>query len=389
MQTHAAILERPRLPRPYARSRPLTVEPVELAAPGPGELLVAIDAAGICHSDLSVVDGSRPRPTPMGLGHEATGIVTELGPHVTDIAVGDRVVLVFVPSCGTCASCTAGRPAHCPTAARANTAGTLLSGRRHLRRSTGPIHHHLGISGFAQHAVVDRRSAVVVPADTPAPVAALFGCAVLTGAGALRNTARLVAGESAAVVGLGGVGMSAILGAVLANAYPIVAIDPIPAKRHLALALGATHVAAPADAPMVLGSMLADGADVVLEAAGRPDALELAWRLTRRGGRTVTVGLPDPSATMAVPIATLVGEGRAILGSYLGDSVPQRDIPRYLALWRAGRFPVDLLLDRPRPLTDINAALDDLANGTTLRQVVLPGPSLPGPPGEHVPAHQD
>lgn len=371
LETLAAVLDGFGSPRPYYGSLPLKLEPLQLSGPGPEELLVAIDAAGVCHSDLSVVNGARRRPTPMALGHEATGIVEAVGEAVTDVEIGDRVVLVFVPSCGLCARCASGEPARCRRAAAANTAGTLLSGARRLHRDGGPVHHHLGVSGFAEYAVVDRRSAVVLPTDVPPPIAALFGCAVLTGVGAVINTADLRPGESVVVIGLGGIGLAAIMGAVVAGAHPIVAIDPVGTKRDHAIELGATLALSPDDIA-ALADILPDGADAAIEAAGRARALETAWSLTRPGGRTVSVGLPDPSDRLTVPITDLVGQGRTLQGSYLGDSIPQRDIPRYLALWRAGRLPVDRLLSRTRPLTEVNEALEDLAGGNTLRQVILP-----------------
>ncbi|MGP4109461.1 alcohol dehydrogenase catalytic domain-containing protein [Streptomyces sp. 4N509B] len=373
MRTQAAVLYESALPRPYSRSRPLALEEVELADPGPGELRVAVDAVGVCHSDLSVVDGTRRRPTPMALGHEATGIVEAVGDGVADAARGDRVVLVFVPSCGRCDRCAGGRPAHCPRAARANAEGTLLSGTRRLSRAGASLHHHLGVSGFARHAVVDRGSAVVVPPDVPAPIAALFGCAVLTGVGAVLRTAEVRPGESALIVGLGGVGLAALLGAVLANAHPIVAVDPVPAKRELALRLGATVALAPGDATTGLRDVLPDGADAAIETAGRTAALTTAWTLTRPGGRTVSVGLPDPSERFALPVTELVGQGRRLLGSYLGDSAPHLDVARYLALWRAGRLPVERLLGDTAPLSAVNETLEAMAGGQTLRQVLLPG----------------
>jgi Zn-dependent alcohol dehydrogenase len=373
MRTQAAVLYESALPRPYSRSRPLRMEEVELADPGPGELRIAIDAVGVCHSDLSVVDGTRRRPTPMALGHEATGIVEAVGDGVPDANPGDRVVLVFVPSCGRCDRCASGRSAHCVNGARANAEGTLLSGARRLSRAGTSLNHHLGVSGFARHAVVDRRSAVVVPPDVPAPIAALFGCAVLTGVGAVLHTAEVRPGESALVVGLGGVGLAALLGAVLANAYPIVAIDPVPAKRDLALRLGATLTLAPEDATPELRDLLPDGADAAIETAGRTAALTTAWTLTRPGGRTVSVGLPHPAERFALPVTELVGQGRRLLGSYLGDSVPHRDVARYLALWRAGRLPVERLLGGTAPLPTVNETLEAMAEGQTLRQVLLPG----------------
>ncbi len=213
MKIRAAILEEMGRQPPYAASQPLTIDEVELAPPGRGEVLVKIAAAGLCHSDLSVIDGNRPRPMPMALGHEAAALVVETGDDVDDLAKGDHVVLVFVPSCGHCEPCATGRPALCEPAAAANAAGTLLSGARRITRRGMPVHHHLGVSAFAEYATVSRRSLVKIDHNVPLEHAALFGCAVLTGVGAVVNTARVTAGSTVAVVGLGGVGLAALLGA--------------------------------------------------------------------------------------------------------------------------------------------------------------------------------
>src|SRR5690625_4543980 len=214
MKVRAAILDKIGAEAPYAQSKPLTIEEVELAPPGEGEVLVRVKAAGLCHSDLSVINGDRPRPTPMALGHEAAGIVEEVGPGVHDLAPGDHVIMVFVPSCGHCIPCAEGRPALCEPGAAANTAGTLLSGARRIQRAGADIHHHLGVSAFADYAVVSRRSLVKIDPTLPLDEAALFGCAVLTGVGAVVNTAQMRAGMTAAVIGLGGVGLAAVLGAI-------------------------------------------------------------------------------------------------------------------------------------------------------------------------------
>src|SRR5687768_3221852 len=229
---------------PYADSKPLVLETLQLDPPGPGEVLVRIKAAGLCHSDLSVINGNRPRPMPMALGHEAAGIVEEVGPvegAKSDLAPGDHVVFVFVPSCGHCEPCTVGRPALCEPGAAANGAGTLLSGVRRLHRPDGStVNHHLGVSAFADYATVSRHSLVKVDKDLPLNEAALFGCAVLTGVGAVFNTAQVPAGSSVAVIGLGGVGLSSLLGAVAAGARQIVAIDLSDQKLAFARELGAT-----------------------------------------------------------------------------------------------------------------------------------------------------
>ena len=278
MEIAAAVLEEMGLPRPYAESRPLKVERLALADPGPGEILVEIRAAGLCHSDLSVIDGNRPRPLPMALGHEAAGIVRALGPGVDDLAVGDHVVLVFVPSCGDCAPCMEGRAALCEPGARANGAGTLLSGARRLSRNGTPVNHHLGVSAFADHAVVSRRSAVKVPRDLPFEEAALFGCAVITGVGAAVNTAGVRPGATVAVVGLGGVGLNAVLGARLAGAERIIALDLVDEKLALARELGATDTlrADAPDAAATVREWTSGGVDCAIETAGATPAAGIA-----------------------------------------------------------------------------------------------------------------
>jgi alcohol dehydrogenase len=374
VRIRAAVLGAMGLPAPYAASRPLELAEVELDPPGPGEALVRIEAAGLCHSDLSVIDGNRPRPVPMVLGHEAAGTVEEVGPDVPDLARGDRVVMVFVPSCGRCLPCAEGRPALCEPGAAANGAGTLLSGERRLRRGAEPLHHHLGVSAFAERAVVARRSLVRVDPDLPPEIAALFGCAVLTGVGAVFNTARMRPGASVAVLGLGGVGLAAVLAAVAAGARRVVAVDLLPGKLDLARALGATDgvLAGGPDAAAELRDLPAGGVEYAFETAGSARALELAFKVTRRGGTTVTAGLPPPDAALALPAVALVAEERTLKGSYLGGAVPSRDLPRYIELYRRGRLPVDRLLTGTLPLDRINEGFDRLARGEAIRQVVLP-----------------
>ncbi|TCC56175.1 alcohol dehydrogenase [Kribbella pittospori] len=366
MIVRGAVLREMGLPGPYAESRPLRIEELELAPPGPGELLVRIRAAGLCHSDLSVIDGSRPRVMPMLLGHEATGEVVQS--EAPGFAVGDSVAFAFVPACGECGACAEGRAALCEPGAAANTAGTLLSG---VRRLDG-VHHHLGVSGFADHAVVSARSAVKIDPSLRPEIAALFGCAVMTGVGAVVNTAQVRAGRSAVVFGLGGVGLSALLGAALVGAHPLVAVDVVPSKLALAESLGATHtVLAGEGAVEEVREATSGGADYAFETVGNAKVLEQAYAATRRGGTTVTVGLPHPSQTFSVPAVSLVAEERTVKGSYLGSSVPSRDIPRYISLYQAGRLPVDRLLSATVGLDDLNEAFDNLAAGTSVRQVLL------------------
>ena len=359
--------------RPYATSRPLAIEELDLAPPGPGEIRIRLAAAGLCHSDLSVINGDRPRPLPMALGHEAAGVVDALGEGVNDLQPGDHVVVVFVPSCGHCAPCAEGRPALCEPGAKANLAGTLLAGTRRLSRNGAPINHLLGCSTFADHAVVSRRSVVRIDREVPLTEAALFGCAILTGVGAVVNTAEVRAGASVAVVGLGGVGLAAVLGAVAAGARQIVAVDLADDKLALARELGATDAvnAGAVDAAEQVRALTKGGAEFVFEFAGAIKALELAYRVTCRGGMTITAGLPPAAATFAIPAVNLVVEERTVKGSYVGTCVPSRDIPRYIALYRQGRLPVDRLLSGTLALDDINVGFDRLQDGQAVRQVIV------------------
>ena len=373
MKIRAAVLREMRVAPPYATSRPLAIEDVDLDPPGPGEVLVRIAAAGLCHSDLSVINGDRPRPMPMALGHEAAGVVAALGAQVDDLAIGDHVVMVFMPSCGHCLPCAEGRPALCEPGAAANGKGEMLTGGSRLKLGGASLHHHLGCSAFADHAVVARRSLVRIDKDLPLTEAALFGCAVLTGVGAVVNTAQVKAGQSVAVVGLGGVGLAALMGAVAAGAAQVIGVDLADDKLGLARQVGATATvdAGAADAVAQVRALTAGGADFVFEMAGSVRALETAFRMTRRGGTTVTAGLPPPDAALAVNVVSLVGEERTLKGSYIGTCVPTRDVPRYIALHRAGRLPVDRLLSGTLRLDDINEGFDHLREGRAVRQVVV------------------
>jgi alcohol dehydrogenase len=366
MRITGAVLEEIGRARPYAESRPLSLSELELSGPGPTEVLVRIEAAGVCHSDLSVVDGHRVRPVPMLLGHEAAGRVEAVGSAVDDLEVGRRVVMAFLPRCEDCAGCRTDGRLPCERGSASNNAGTLLHGSRHLTRDGERVQHHLGVSGFATHAVVDRASVVPVGDDVPPDVAAVLGCAVLTGGGALLNAARPAPGESVMVVGLGGVGMAALLAAVAEGVEDLIAVDAVPEKLDLAREWGAARVCTPEE-------VAAQGvrADHVIECAGHPRAFETAFAATAPGGRTVTVGLPDPAARSAISPLTVTAEARTVVGSYLGSAVPARDIPRFAQWWREGRLPVERLITRRIRLDEVNDAMDELADGRAVRQVIL------------------
>jgi alcohol dehydrogenase len=376
MKVRAAVLRQIGLPAPYAQSRPLSIEEVELADPGPGELRVKIHAAGLCHSDLSAINGDRPWPVPIVPGHEAAAEVIEVGSAVLDLKAGDHVVLVFRPSCGACPDCSVGRPALCGPGGESNAAGGLLGGYRRLSLlGGGTLHHHMGCAAFAEYATVSRRSVVPIDRDLPWTQAALFGCAVLTGAGAVFNTARVEAGSRTAVVGLGGVGFSSLMAAIAAGARDVIAIDVLPAKLERARELGATRVFDARD-PQVVAQVKAatgGGVDYAFEMAGAVPALELAYRITRRGGTTVSAGLPNPAAIWPLQAVSMIAEERTIKGSYIGSCVPSRDVPRFVAMFRAGRLPVDQLLSETIGLDDLNPALDRLARGESVRQVIVMG----------------
>jgi len=374
VRVRGAVLREMGLPAPYAESRPLEIAELELDPPGEGELLVKIGAAGLCHSDLSVIDGSRPRVMPMVLGHEAAGEVVETGPNADSFEVGDHVIMAFVPACGACEPCRSGRAALCDPGAAANVAGELLGGTR--RWNTGDeevMHHHLGVSAFADHAVVSARSAVKVDPDVPYEVAALFGCAVLTGVGAVQNSAAVKMGETVAVFGLGGVGLAALLGAHLAGASRIVAVDILQSKLDLAKQLGATDVVLAGEEGTVenVRAATGGGAHKAIETVGNAQVLGDAYAATRRGGVTVTVGLPHPSKMLEIPAVSLVAEERTLRGSYLGSCVPALDVPRYVELYQRGRLPVEKLLTHTIALDEINEGFDRLARGEAVRQAVV------------------
>src|SRR3954453_16630673 len=383
MKVRGAVLREMGLEPPYSSSRPLEVVELELAPPGPGEMLVRVRAAGLCHSDLSVIDGSRPRVMPMVLGHEGAGEVVELGAGVEGFAVGDHVVTSFVPACGHCEPCRDGRAPLCIPGAAANTAGTLLGGERRWQADEGSeLHHHLGVSAFAEYAVVSERSLVRVDPDLPFEIAALFGCAVLTGVGAAANAggvrvgaanaARVRMGDRVAVFGLGGVGLAALIGAVAAGATTVVASDRVQSKLDLARKLGATHtvMAGPAAVEEVRAAT-GGGADAVIETVGSAGVLAEAYAATRRGGITVTVGLPHPSQQLSIPAVSLVAEERTLRGSYLGSGEPALDVPRYIDAYKAGKLPVDRLLSHRLALDELNEGFDRLAAGEAVRQAVV------------------
>ena len=360
-----AVLNRLGADAPYAETTPITVDELELTGPAENELLVRIEAASICHSDLSVVNGSRPRPMPMLLGHEAAGIIEELGSNVTEFEVGQRVVLTFLPRCGECRECRTDGKLPCSNGSKTNEAGTLLDGTGHLTRAGDEVKHHLGCSGFASYAVVDRRSVVAVGDDVPPAIAAVLGCAVLTGGGAVLNAAKLTADQSIAIVGLGGVGMASLLTALGIGPAKVIAVDANDQKLELAREWGADEAYTPAEA-----AEQGITADIVIEAVGHPRAFETAFKMIGFGGTLVTVGLPAPGAMSEIEPLKLTARAETVIGSYLGSAVPARDIPKFEQLWREGKLPLERLISNTITLEEINEGMDALAAGTVLRQII-------------------
>ncbi|MEJ7767112.1 MAG: zinc-dependent alcohol dehydrogenase family protein [Chitinophagaceae bacterium] len=373
MRIRAAVLHAMGVERPYDQSQPLVIEDVELEKPGEGEVLVKIHAAGLCHSDLSVIDGNRPRQLPMVLGHEAAGEIVELGSGVNHFSIGDHVVFSFVPVCGYCMPCITARPALCENGVAANNNGSLLGGGMRLRdQQQRNIHHHMGVSGFAEYAVVSTKSVVRIEKSLDYTIAALFGCAVMTGVGAVINTAKLKLGQTVLITGLGGVGFAALLGAIAGGASKIIVADVNKDKLKKALELGAHEAidSSEENALEKIRDLTHGGVDIGLEFAGVIPALEFTYNATARGGKTVTAGLPHPSKTIQLAPVKLVAEERTLQGSYIGSCIPARDIPAYIELYRSGRMPVEKLLTHLLSLNDVNIGFERLAKGEAIRQII-------------------
>jgi S-(hydroxymethyl)glutathione dehydrogenase / alcohol dehydrogenase len=352
------------------------VEHVTLAEPRAGEVRVRILASGVCHSDLRVRDGDWPRPTPIAMGHEGAGIVEAVGPRVRSLSIGQPVALSWLVPCGTCRSCRAGRVWACldsPSFSHAMFDGTTV-----LQGGDGaPVFSYCGIGTMAEATVVPEAAAIALPDGVDPAVAALIGCCVTTGVGAVLKTASVPAGASVAVIGLGGVGLSCVMGAVIAGASRIVALDRVPAKLETARAVGATDglVATEDRATMIdaLHDLTDGGPDFVFEAIGRISTVELAIECLPLGGTAVLVGLTPFEARASFGVYSLVDGSRRILGSNYGFADPATDFPRYAALHLAGRLPAERLVDRRIGLDDLEDAFDRMRSGEGLRQVVMLG----------------
>jgi alcohol dehydrogenase len=346
---------------------------LDLAPPGPGEALVKLRASGLCHSDLNAIDGTAETPCPAVLGHEGAGVVEAAGPGVS-LAPGTHVVLSWLPACGDCEECRRGLPHLCAFAWAAMATGGLLDGTSRLSRDGEPIFHYCFVSSFADRAVVPARSCVQVPADVPFEVAALVGCAVTTGTGAVWRTAGVRPGERVSVIGCGGVGMSAVMGAVAVGAAPIVAVDVDEDRLELARSCGATDAvrwtgSADETAERVRAASRG-GVDYAIEATGRAEAARAAFLSTRPHGAAVLIGIPHADAVLSLPAPLIPRTERRVLGSMYGSARPERDFPALLDLYRRGRLPLDRLISARLPLDAIEEGFDALRSARGLRVVL-------------------
>ena len=374
MKMKAAILRTTSAQRPFSVSKPLSIEEVELDPPKRGEVLIKVKAVGLCHSDLVAITGERAKPMPIVIGHEAAGIVEEIGQDVQGFAVGDHVVPSYVASCGRCEMCSVGRPALCEPATIANANAVLKDGTTRLRQGSTRIHHHSGVAGFAEYSVIPEEALVKIDKSVPFEHAALFGCGVVTGVGSVINTAHAKPGQFIAVVGLGGVGLSAVLAALAIGSGKVLALDLSEEKLAFARELGVHHAlnAGDADVQAQIAALTGGGVHIAIETAGSNRALQMAYDITRRGGTTVTAGMPGPEAEITLSHLKIAAEERSIKGSYMGSCVAKRDIPRYLNMFQNGSLPVDKLMSRLIGFDDLNAAMDRLADAKTVREVLIP-----------------
>jgi Zn-dependent alcohol dehydrogenase len=365
MKVRAAVLDRPR--------NPFTLETLDLADPRADEILVRIRAVGVCHSDWHLVTGDTPHPMPVVAGHEGAGMVEAVGDNVSHLKPGDLVALSWAPSCGVCYYCLHARPSLCQAYHDRIWAGTLLDGTTRLSRQGQPVHHYCSLAAFADYAVVPSASCIPMPTAVPLTVAALIGCAVTTGVGAVLTSAHVSAGSSVAIFGAGGVGLSMVLGARAVGANPIVVVDTSEVKLKQADALGATHgvLAGPFAVDEIRELTSGRGADYVFEAVGIPAVQEACVAAARPGGTIVFAGLSPVGSATNVAAAVLTREEKTIMGSYYGSSDPARDFPRFADMYAAGQLDLDRLIRRTYRLDEINQAYGDLLAGQPGRGVVV------------------
>jgi len=359
------------------------MEELDLAPPRPGEVLVRLGASGVCRSDYNAVDGTTGTPFPVVLGHEGAGVVEAVGESVSRVAVGDRVALSWTPSCGNCEECYRDLPQLCSTIWPAMGAGGLLDETTRLSRGGETVYHYCFLSTFAEACVVHERSCVRISHDAPFDVASLVGCGITTGVGAVWNTAGVRPGDRVAIVGCGGVGLSALMAAVAVGAEPVIAVDAAPGKLETAKALGATAgvqwAGTAEETAEAIRVASGGGVDYAIEATGRGEAMLSAVLATRRRGAAVLIGIPRADTVIPVPALTMPRMERRIQGSIYGSARPERDFPKILDLYRSGRLPLDRLVSHRLPLEEVDHAFALMNSGDALRVVL--DPSLPATNG--------
>jgi alcohol dehydrogenase len=322
-----------------------------------------------------MINGDRARPVPIAVGHEGSGEVIEVGSAVEDVRAGDHVVFQFSGACGRCRRCVEGRPQVCEPFAAAKAKGELMGGGSRITSLNGErVGHHSGLSVMSEYVVVDRGSVVVIEKSVPLADAALFGCAVMTGVGAVINTARIRPGDTVAVLGMGGVGLCGIMGARMAGAGTIIAVDREPHKLEVAASVGATHMVCARDADCIeqVRDLTGGGVDYAFDQAGTNDSMKLAYAMIRYGGTAIVTGLPAASTEISVNQCDLVSQEKSIRGSFQGSCVPIRDIPRFIRLYQEGRLPINRLIDGHIGFDQLNAGFDKLADVKAIRQILTP-----------------
>lgn len=352
----------------------LTVEEIELEAPHAEEVLVRMHAAGVCHSDLHTYKGELRTTPPVVLGHEGAGVVEAVGPGVTRVRPGDRVMINWLPSCLECPSCLAGRPTLCERFPTTTIQSRMPDGTLRHRTSDGlELKPYLSSATMADHAVIHQNGLVPLPDDVPFEIGAVIGCAVMTGVGAVLNTAKIAPGSAAAVIGCGGVGLSALLGCVLAGCDPLIAIDIVPSKLDFARSLGATHTinSREQDVVKTLREITRLGPDYAFDSVGAAATITQALMGVRPGGAAVVMGMHALKEEVPISAAALIAQNKSLLGSFAGSSKPLVDLPKLIALYRSRRLPVDRLISHRYPLEQIGQAFDDLAAGQVARGVLI------------------
>jgi NDMA-dependent alcohol dehydrogenase len=358
----------------FAVGERLEIREVDVQAPQAGEVLIRMAAGGICHTDLHVMTGHVSAPLPAVLGHEGAGVVAEVGPGVRSVTPGDHVIPLWRLSCGACEYCSDGRPALCDAGMRIRTTGCLVDGSTRFRLDGTPIKHFCGVSSFSEYCVVPERAVLRIPEDLPLDRAALLGCAVVSGVGAVFNAARVRPGSSVAVFGTGGVGLNVVQGAAIAGAEKIIAVDVLPQKLEWASRFGATHaVNASTENPVERVRALTGGKGVhyAFEAIGQPATMRQAYDCLAKRGMAVVLGVTPAASEVSVPVMSLVFEERVLTGSIYGAGQPWIDIPKLIALYRAGKLLLDELLTRTYPFRQIHEAYQALERGELARGVVL------------------